>query len=237
MFSFVEMAMVARLGACPIASVRLRDVLGVRARARRFAALHAQWSHPNHPAVTRRLPPAGNDAIIPTPHWNTFVKSRHVFSTPDLATAQAAMQAARAAGIASDDISLIARSDIELEQTPEQHKEAGGDFFPGAVRGVIGGGATGLLAGLVAVAIPPIGITLAGAALLGVAGALVGSWTGAIAGSSVPDPVRRKFESEIEAGRILVVLDGDKDVLAATQPALIEAGATLLPFDTLTALT
>jgi len=165
------------------------------------------------------------------------VKTRHVFSTPDLATAKAAMQAARAAGVAPGDISLVARSDTELEQAPEQHREAHSDFFAGAARGVIGGGATGLLAGLVAVAIPPIGVTLAGVIALGVAGAMVGSWTGAIAGASVPDPVRRKFEAEIQAGRILVVLDGDKQLLAAAQPAVVAAGATPLPFDAPTALT
>lgn len=164
------------------------------------------------------------------------MKTRHVFSTPNLAAARAAMQAARVAGVAPEDISLVARSDIELD-TPEQHREAGSDFFPGAVRGVVGGGATGLLAGLVAVAIPPIGVTLAGVAALTLAGAMVGSWTGAIAGASVPDPVRRRFEGEIEAGRILVVLDGDKELLAAAQPALVAAGATPLPFDTPTALT
>jgi hypothetical protein len=159
------------------------------------------------------------------------VKSRHVFSTPDLATAKAAMQAARVAGVDEDDISLIARSDIELEATPEQHKEAGGDFYPAAVRGALSGGATGLLAGLVAVAIPPLGVTLAGVAALGLAGAMVGTWTGAMVGAEVPDPVRRKFEGEIEAGRILVVLDGKKDLLERAEPALLSAGATPLPFD------
>jgi hypothetical protein len=165
------------------------------------------------------------------------MKTRHVLSTPDLATARTVMQAARAAGMPEQDISLIARSDIELEAAPEQHKEAGGDFYPAALRGVIGGGATGLLAGLVAVAIPPIGITLAGVAGLAIAGALTGGWTSAMVGASVPDPVRRKFEEEIEAGRILVVLDADKDLLARTEPALVRAGATPLPFDQPTALT
>lgn len=165
------------------------------------------------------------------------MKTRHVFSTPDLSTAKAVMQAARSAGIDDAEISLVARSDIELEATPEQHKEAGGDFFPAALRGVAGGGATGLLCGLVAIAIPPIGVTLAGVAGLALAGAMVGGWTGALAGSSIPDPVRRKFESEIEAGRILVVLDGDKDRLDRAEPALERAGASALPFETPTALT
>ena len=165
------------------------------------------------------------------------MKTRHVFSTPDIEAAKTVMQAARAAGIPEGDISLIARSDIELEAAPEQHKEAGSDFYPAALRGVVGGGAIGLLAGLVAVAIPPVGITVAGVAGLTLAGALTGGWTGALAGASVPDPVRRKFEGEIEAGRILVVLDGDKELLARAEPALVRAGGTLLPFDPPTAWT
>jgi hypothetical protein len=56
-------------------------------------------------------------------------------------------------------------------------------------------------------------------------------------GASVPDPVRRKFEGEIEAGRILVVLDADKELLERAEPALVRAGATPLPFDRPTALT
>jgi hypothetical protein len=165
------------------------------------------------------------------------MKTRHVFSTPNLESAKTVMQAARAAGIPEQDISLIVRSDIELEAAPEQHKEAGSDFYPAALRGVIGGGATGLLAGLVAVAIPPVGITLAGVAALTLAGALTGGWASALVGASVPDPVRRKFEGEIEAGRILVVLDGDKELLARAEPALTRAGGTPLPFDQPTALT
>lgn len=165
------------------------------------------------------------------------MKTRHVFSTPDIESARRVMQAARAAGVAQEDISLVARSDIELEAVPEQHKEAGSDFFPAALRGVIGGGATGLLAGLVAIAIPPVGVTLAGVAGLTLAGALTGGWASALVGASVPDPVRRKFEGEIEAGRILVVLDGDKEQLLRAEPALAAAGATPLPFDAPTALT
>jgi hypothetical protein len=165
------------------------------------------------------------------------MKSRRVFSMPDVATAQAAMPVARKAGIEDADISLIARSDIELDEIPDHRKEGSSDFVPAALRGVVGGGATGLLAGLVAIAIPPIGITLAGAGAMGIAGALVGSWAGALAGSAAPDPVRQKFEQEIEAGRVLLVIDGPADVLKDAESALAGAGATLLPFDSLTAMT
>jgi len=159
------------------------------------------------------------------------MKVRHVFSTPDLDTAQAVMNAARGAGVHDDDILLVARSDIELEEIPNEFKEADTDLIPAALRGAGYGGAAGLLAGLAAIVITPIGLTLAGAAAAAVAGALVGSWASALVGSSLPDPIRRKFDDEIQAGRILVVLDGDKEFLDRTEGIITTAGGTHLPYE------
>lgn len=164
------------------------------------------------------------------------MKIRHVFSTPDLATAQSVMSTARNAGVHDDDILLVARSDIELDEIPNERKEADTDLIPAALRGAGYGGAAGLLAGLAAIVITPIGLTLAGAAAAAVAGALVGSWASALVGSSLPDPIRRKFDDEIQAGRILVVLDGEKPFLDSIEPALIDAGATPLPYESSKAL-
>jgi hypothetical protein len=159
------------------------------------------------------------------------MKTRHVFSVPDVAAAATAMEAARDGGAVDADISLIARSDIELETIPDERKVVEGDFYPAAVRGVAGGAATGLLAGLIAIAIPPLGITLAGAAAMTLGGAAVGGWATALAGSAVPDPVRRQFQDEIDKGRILVVVDAPRDVLHRVDDSLAAIGATRLPFD------
>lgn len=159
------------------------------------------------------------------------MKTRHVFSTPDIASAQAALEAARDAGVEDHNLLLVARSDIELTTIPNDRKEADTDMMPAAVRGAGYGGATGLLVGLVAFAIPPLGVTLAGAAAAGLAGAMVGCWASALAGASLPDPIRRRFEGEIEAGRILVVVDGSHELLAKVEPAITRTGATLLPFE------
>ncbi|MBU8975786.1 MULTISPECIES: hypothetical protein [unclassified Lysobacter] len=164
------------------------------------------------------------------------MKVRHVFSTPDLATAQSVMNAARGAGVRDDDILLVARSDIELEEIPNDRKEADTDLIPAALRGAGYGGAAGLLAGLAAIVITPIGLTLAGAAAAAVAGALVGSWASALVGSSLPDPIRRKFDEEIQAGRILVVLDGDKEFLDGIESQLATAGAVHLPYESTKAM-
>lgn len=159
------------------------------------------------------------------------MKTRHVYTTPDLPTAQRVIAAARSAGVPDDDVLLIARSDIEMDAVPDNRKEADSDMLPAAAKGAGLGAGAGLLAGLVAVAIPPLGITLAGAAATTLAGAAIGSWSAALMGSTLPDPVRRKFEERIEKGEILVVLDAPADLLPRVDPQIASAGAVRLPFE------
>ncbi|GAB3362226.1 hypothetical protein GCM10027431_00110 [Lysobacter rhizosphaerae] len=164
------------------------------------------------------------------------MKTRRVFSTPDLITAKAAIQAARDVGIHDEDISLVARSDIE-GHIPNRRQEADSDFVPAAMRGALFGGLAGLLAGAIAViAFPSVGMSWAGAGLVALAGVLVGAFASALVGSSLPDPVRQKFEGEIKAGRILVLVDGAAEILPAVETAVTRAGALSLPFETPTAL-
>lgn len=156
---------------------------------------------------------------------------RRVLSAPDIQVAEQALAAAIGAGIAADDTALVAHSDIEMALIPDSQKESTPtDFIPAALRGAAGGGAVGLLGGLVAVAIPTMGVTLAGAGLIALVGAAVGTWSGALAGSTVPSSVRRDYEQEIEAGRVLVVLEsGDEAVLEDASRAAAAAGARELP--------
>lgn len=158
------------------------------------------------------------------------MKLRRVFSTADLQAAEIAIDAARTAGVPNDDISLIARSDIEMQQIPDDRLDASSDAVPAAVRGAATGGAMGLLAGLVGVAFPVIGITAAGVALVSLVGAAVGGWSSALMGSAVPNAVRRTFEEEIAAGRILVIIDDEESRAAFVDAAIMAAGATHLPF-------
>ena len=88
------------------------------------------------------------------------MKTRYVFSTPDLSAARTAMQAARDAGIDDRDVSLVAREDIELQRIHDHLMQGRNDFYPAALRGGACGGGTGLLLGLVAVAVPALGVTV-----------------------------------------------------------------------------
>lgn len=87
------------------------------------------------------------------------------------------------------------------------------DFVPAVERGLAVGGATGLLAGVVAVTFPPVGLALGGGAILGIslAGAGVGAWVSGIIGSSAPNSRLKRFEQAIEEGQLLMVVDVPKD--------------------------
>lgn len=165
------------------------------------------------------------------------MKIRHVFVTQDVTQARNALLALRDQGMVVDDISLVARSDIELDRIPDDLKEADTDFLPAAMRGMGIGGATGLLAGLAAVVFTPVGITLAGAAAMGAMGALVGGWSSALMGSALPDPVRQQFDDEISAGRILVLVDAEADAQPRLQAALAAVGAERLDYEAPTSMT
>ena len=164
------------------------------------------------------------------------MKTRHVFSTRNVVEARSALQALADQGVGVDDISLVARSDIELDRIPDALKEADTDFVPAAVRGMGIGGATGLLAGLVAVVFAPVGITLAGAAAIGAMGALVGGWSSALMGAALPDPVRQQFDDEISAGRILVLVDAEPELQPRLEAALAVVGIPRLDYEAPTAM-
>ncbi|GAB2493385.1 hypothetical protein GCM10027084_02860 [Pseudoxanthomonas sangjuensis] len=159
------------------------------------------------------------------------MKIRHVFCAPDLAVAQAALRAARRAGVDNRDLLLVARPDIELHSIRNARKEADTDMLPAAMRGIGYGAATGLLAGVAAMLVSTPGISWAGAIAAIVVGAAIGGWIAALVGASVPDPIRRKFSAEIEAGNILVLVDADREHMEAAGFAIVHEGAQLLPFE------
>jgi hypothetical protein len=164
------------------------------------------------------------------------MKLRPVFSTQDATQARHAVRVLHEHGIPYEAISLVANADIELEQIPNRMREADTDFVPAAIRGMGIGGATGLLAGFVAMVVPDLGVTIAGAAALGAAGALVGGWSSALVGATVPDPIRRRFEREINEGRVLVLVDADAATQARLEQPMAEAGAIRLAYEAHTAL-
>jgi hypothetical protein len=155
------------------------------------------------------LPPRLAQNWYPKKKEEAAIMKRYIYAFDTLESARAAVEALRSSGLDEKHISLVARSDIQLDSIPDRLLDPSMDFVPALARGATIGGATGLFAGIVATAIPALGIVLGGPALIGflAGGALVGAWSSALVGSAIPDAIRRTFENEIEAGRTLLVVD------------------------------
>ena len=165
------------------------------------------------------------------------MRKRHVFSTSSLEAAQAVVDAARANGVGRECICIEARPDIEISRIRDDRKNVAMDFIPAALRGTVLGALVGLLAGFVGMGIPYFGISALGALALMVVGALVGTWASVLIGSALPDEVRRTFADEIDAGKILVVIDAEPEAFATVEPAIARAGGLRLPYEVNAALT
>ncbi|WP_374604767.1 hypothetical protein [Arenimonas sp.] len=145
---------------------------------------------------------------------NEQTENRSVFAVDTLAQLEDALTAAREAGIADEDMALVARHDIELELDPD----ASEPDEHGRVRG--------LLAGLSAVAVPTLGVSLAGAGMLNLLGSNLAGWTGHAAGDHANDDVRDRYKALVESGTLLVVVRaGSAERHAAAHAAMTAAGA------------
>ena len=141
------------------------------------------------------------------------MNQRHLYAlqTPD--QLHRAMDALRRAGVADHQVSLVARHDIELALDPD----APDPDEHGRVRG--------LIAGLNAVAVPTLGVSIAGAGLLNYLGANMAAWIPALAGDHATDDVRARYSDLVEAGRILVVIEAPPETAGVANAALEVEGA------------
>ena len=138
---------------------------------------------------------------------------RIYFLVPEIATTKKIVDDLLLARIEERHIHVIAKRDTPLEDLPEANLLQKTDFIPAVQQGVALGGATGLLAGLVAVALPPASTVIAGGILLAttLAGASIGSWVGGMIGMTLGNRRIKEFEDKIEAGELLVLADVPKD--------------------------
>lgn len=165
------------------------------------------------------------------------MKIRHAYIVDSVDTAARCVENARLLGIEDKDISVIAREDIELTVVPDALQDsAGTDTIPAALRGMVGGGATGLLCGLVAMMFPGLGVTLAGAAVFSVVGASLGTWSAALMGSAIPSEVHREFEECVKQGKLVIVLDVEQESLERADDLMFAAGARKTGYESTSAL-
>ena len=138
---------------------------------------------------------------------------RIYFLLPDVEVARKVVDELLLARIDVNHIHVIAKEGTAMMDLPEASLAQKSDVVTALERGIGVGGATGLLAGVVAVSFPPAGLVLGGGALLGIA--LAGTGFGALMstmiGVSAPNSRHKQFEDAIQQGELLMLVDVPKD--------------------------
>jgi len=137
------------------------------------------------------------------------MRRRLYFLVPNLEIATKVVEDLLLARIEERHIHVIAKRGTPLGDLPEASLLQKSDFLPAVERAVALGGATGTLAGLVALALVP-GIVVAGGAVLlasALSGAGVGAWLGGMVGMNVSNTRLKAFEGAIERGELLILVD------------------------------
>jgi len=137
---------------------------------------------------------------------------RLYFLVPNVETARKVVDDLLLARIEFRHIHVIAREDTPLEDLPEASMFQSSDFVPALERGVAAGGATGIIAGIVAVTVPPAGLVLGGGAILGIAlaGAGFGALLASMIGAGIPNSRLKAFERAVDQGNLLMLVDVSK---------------------------
>ena len=104
---------------------------------------------------------------------------------------------------------VLAKDGIDLKDLHEASILQKTDFVHGAEIGLTVGGGIGIIAGLIVILFPPDGINMQLVTVLVTAlmGAVFGAWVASMKASSVPNSRLKSFESALEAGRILIMVD------------------------------
>lgn len=137
---------------------------------------------------------------------------RLYFLLPNVETAHKVVNDLLLAKIEFRHIHVIAREGTPMEELPEASMLQSSDFVPALERGIAAGGATGVIAGIVAVTVPPAGLVLGGGAVLGIAlaGAGFGALLASMIGAGMPNSRLKDFERAVDQGNLLMLVDVSK---------------------------
>lgn len=145
------------------------------------------------------------------------MKRRLYFLLPDVATSRQVVDELLLARIEERHIHVLAKEGTPMEDLPEASLLQKSDFVHGVEQGIAVGGATGALAGIVAVTFPPAGLVLGGGAILAtaLAGVGIGAWVSGMVATDIPNSRLKDFESAVEAGELLMMVDVPKEQVDA----------------------
>lgn len=137
------------------------------------------------------------------------MRKRIFWLLPDLASARRTMDDLLLARVENRRIHFVARDGSDMTGLHEANLFQTSDIVHAAEMGLMVGGGVGVLAGVVVAMFPIVSDTpqwgLVG--VLAVLGAVMGAWAASMIGSSTPNSRLRAFERDIEAGKILLMVD------------------------------
>lgn len=134
---------------------------------------------------------------------------------PDRASAERAYDVASTRGYGKDDFNVVMSDDTRKRHFPSDgattelgNKAAEGAGVGGAIGGTLGAVLGAIVAVGTSIAIPGLGIVIAGPLAAGLAGAgagaLTGGLIGALAGWGIPEPHAKDYEAGIKSGGIVM---------------------------------
>ncbi|QEZ44099.1 hypothetical protein [Cupriavidus oxalaticus] len=137
------------------------------------------------------------------------MRKRIFWLLPDLASARRTMDDLLLARVENRRIHFVARDGEDMTGLHEANLFQTSDIVHAAEMGLVVGGGVGVVAGAVVAMFPIVSDTpqwgLVG--VLAVLGAVFGAWAASMIGSSAPNSRLRAFEKDIEAGKILLMVD------------------------------
>ena len=137
------------------------------------------------------------------------MRRRLFFMLPDIMVARTVLNELLVARIEARHIHFLGRRDSLPPDLPEATFLQKTDFVHALETGGLVGGIAGAAGGAIVWIFPPQGlvpelvVVLVGALL----GVVLGGWFASMAGSSVPNSALRAFQSGIESGKVLLMVD------------------------------
>jgi hypothetical protein len=137
------------------------------------------------------------------------MRRRLYFMLPDINTARRVLDEMLLARIEERHIHFLARRDSLPPDLPEASVLQKTDIVHGAEIGLVIGGGTGVVAGILLVLFPPHGgvLQLVTVLITALFGALFGTWVASMAATAVPNSMLRRFHADIERGKVLMMID------------------------------
>jgi hypothetical protein len=137
------------------------------------------------------------------------MRRRLYFLLPDVESAKRTADDLLLARVEDRNMRFLAKRGTALDPLHEAGYLDKTDVIHGAAVGLALGGIIGALAGALVVAYPPEGTSPElVAVLIGMLlGAPLGAWMASMAGAAVPNSRLKQFAADIEAGRVLMMVD------------------------------